>query len=131
MIQKTGEFCVNLTTEDLAYATDFCGVRSGKDIDKFKETGLTRKKGIHIQAPLIKESPVNIECRVIETMKYGSHDMFVAEVLAVHAGKEYMDEKGKFDFAKARPIVYSHGEYYGLGKKIGKFGYSVKKKKTR
>ncbi len=127
MLKKTGEFVINLTTEDLVYATDFCGVRSGRDMDKFKEMNLTKEDATYVKAPMIKESPVNIECKVIEVKEYGSHDMFVAEVLAVHADEEYMDETGKFDLSKANPIVYSHGEYYTMGEKIGKFGYSVKK----
>lgn len=127
IIKSTKEFAINLTTKKLAFATDFCGVRSGRDVDKFNKMGLTREKAQHIKAPLIKESPVNVECRVVDLIKFGSHDMFVAEVLAVHADSEYMDKKGKFDLSKSKPIVYSHGEYYILGEKIGKFGYSVKK----
>lgn len=127
MLKKTGEFVINLTTEDLVYATDFCGVRSGRDMDKFKEMNLTKEEATYVKVPMIKESPVNIECKVIEVKEYGSHDMFVAEVLAVHADEEYLDETGKFDLSKANPIVYSHGEYYTMGEKIGKFGYSVKK----
>ena len=127
MLKRTGEFVINLTTEDLVFATDFCGVRSGRDMDKFKEMNLTKEEATYVKAPMIKESPVNIECKVIEVKEYGSHDMFVAEVLAVHADEEYMDETGKFDLSKAKPIVYSHGEYYTMGEKIGKFGYSVKK----
>lgn len=127
MLKKTGEFVINLTTEDLVFATDFCGVRSGRDMDKFKEMNLTKEEATYVKAPMIKESPVNIECKVIEVKEYGSHDMFVAEVMAVHADEEYMDETGKFDLSKANPIVYSHGEYYTMGEKIGKFGYSVKK----
>lgn len=127
IIKRTKEFAINLTTEELVFATDYCGVKSGKDIDKFKEMKLTKEKGAFIKAPLIKESPVNIECKVIDITEYGSHHMFVAEVLAVHADSKYMDEKGKFDLSKSNPIVYSHGEYFALGKKLGKFGYSVKK----
>ncbi|MBE5926464.1 MAG: flavin reductase family protein [Lachnospiraceae bacterium] len=127
MLKKTGEFVINLTTEELVYATDFCGVRSGRDMDKFKEMNLTKEEATYVKAPMIKESPVNIECRVIEVKEYGSHDMFVAEVLAVHADEKYMDETGKFDLSLANPIVYSHGEYFTMGKKIGKFGYSIKK----
>lgn len=128
MIEKTGEFVINLTTEELAYATDYCGVRSGRNEDKFKKMNLTKEKATKVKVPLIKEAPVNIECKVVSKNELGSHTMFLAEVVAVHADKSYMDENGKFDFAKANPIVYSHGEYYSLGKKIGKFGYSVKKK---
>lgn len=129
MLKETGEFVINLTTKELAYATDYCGVKSGKDEDKFKTAHLTKEKAQHVKAPLIKESPVNIECRVVDVIPYGSHDMFVAEVLCVHADKEYMDETGRFDLGKANPIVYSHGYYYTTGEKLGKFGYSVAKKK--
>lgn len=129
MLMETGEFVINLTTEKLTRATDYCGVRSGRDVDKFKETGLTREKAEFVKAPMIKESPVSIECRVTEVKKLGSHDMFLAEVLAVHADEEYMDENNRFDLNRARPMVYSHGEYLGIGKKLGTFGYSVKKRR--
>ena len=129
MIKETGEFVINLTTKELAFATDFCGVCSGRQVDKFKKMNLHKEKGKYVSAPLIEESPVNIECRVVEVKSYGTHDMFVGEVLAVHADDKYMDETGKFDLMKANPIVYSHGQYYCLGKQIGKFGYSVQKKK--
>lgn len=129
MLMETGEFVINLTTEKLTRATDYCGVRSGRDVDKFKETGLTREKAEFVKAPMIKESPVSIECRVTEVKKLGSHDMFLAEVLAVHADEEYMDENNRFDLNSARPMVYSHGEYLGIGKKLGTFGYSVKKRR--
>lgn len=125
----TGEFVVNLTTEELAFATDFCGVRSGRDVDKFLYLGLTKAEGEIVDAPLIAESPINIECRVNKIEKLGSHDMFLADVMAVHADEKYMDANGRFDLSLARPIVYSHGEYYILGKKLGKFGYSVKKER--
>lgn len=131
MIKKTREFVVNLTTEQLAYATDYCGVRSGRDVDKFQEMKLTKEKADFVKAPMIKESPVSIECRVKKIVELGSHHMFVADVLAVHADEAYMDEKQKFNLNKAHPLVYSHGEYYGIGKKIGTFGYSVKKKKRK
>ena len=129
MIKETGEFVINLTTEKLAFATDYCGVRSGRDTDKFKDTGLTREKADHVKAPMIKESPLSIECRVREVKELGSHHMFLADVLAVHADEAYMDEKNRFDLNMAGPLVYSHGEYLGTGKKIGTFGYSVKKKR--
>jgi flavin reductase (DIM6/NTAB) family NADH-FMN oxidoreductase RutF len=128
MIVQTGEFVINLTTEELAYATDYCGVRSGRDVDKWKEAKLTPVASEVVKAPCIEECPVNIECRVVETHKLGSHHMFTAEVVAVHVDDKYMDEKGSFHLSDAKPIVYSHGEYYGLGEKIGKFGYSVQKK---
>ena len=127
MIRDTGEFVINLTTEELAFATDYCGVKSGKDVDKFRETGLTREKADIVKAPMIKESPVSIECKVKEIRELGSHHMFIAEVAAVHADEKYMDENNRFDLNKAKPLVYSHGEYMGTGKKIGTFGYSVKK----
>lgn len=129
MIQETGEFVVNLTTEELVRATDYCGVRSGKDVDKWKETGLTRGKAEKLSyAPLIAESPVNLECRVTEVKKLGSHDMFLAEVVAVQVDEKYLDESGKFCLNGTGLMVYSHGEYLSLGEKIGTFGYSVKKK---
>ncbi len=130
MIKETGEFVVNLTTESLAYATDYCGVRSGKDVDKFKEMKLNPEAASQVKAPLIKESPVNIECKVKEVFELGSHHMFLAEVVAVHVDESYLNEKNKFELSKAKPIVYSHGEYYGIGKLLGNFGYSVRKKDT-
>ena len=129
MIKETGEFVINLTTKELAYATDYCGVKSGRDVDKFKEMKLGKERAKYVEAPLIKESPVNIECRVVDIISCGSHDMFLGKVLCVHADKKYMNKKGKFDLAKAKPIVYSHGQYYCTGEKIGGFGYSVKKRK--
>ena len=128
MIRETGEFVVNLTTEKLAFATDYCGVKSGKEVDKWKEMRLTPVPGKTVKAPLIKESPVNIECRVTERKDLGSHHVFLAQVTCVHAEETYMDEKGKFHLSKANPIVYSHGTYYTMGKPLGNFGYSVKKK---
>lgn len=127
IIKRTGEFCINLTNENLAYATDFCGVKSGKNIDKFKELNLTPEKASIIKAPMIKESPVSIECKVKEIKELGSHDMFIAEVLAINVDDKYLDETGRFDMQKCNLIAYSHGEYFKLGEKIGKFGYSVKK----
>lgn len=129
MIKDTKEFVINLTTEELAYATDYCGVRSGRDVDKFKEMKLTKEKADFVKAPMIQEAPVSIECRVREIHELGSHHMFLADVLAVHADEKYMDENQRFDLSKAKPIVYCHGEYSGIGKQIGTFGYSVKKKK--
>ncbi len=128
MIRESGEFVINLTTEKLAFATDYCGVRSGRDVDKWKEMGLTPVRGTLGKAPMVKESPVNIECRVTEVKELGTHHMFLAEVAAVHADEAYMDEKGRFDLAKAQPIVYSHGTYYTVGRPLGTFGYSVRKK---
>lgn len=130
MIEETGEFVINLTTEDLAWATDYCGVRSGKDVDKWKEAHLTPQKADKLQyAPIIKESPVNLECRVTEVKKLGSHDMFLAEVVAVQIDEHYMDANGKFCLNDTGLMAYSHGEYLNLGEKIGTFGYSVKKHK--
>lgn len=131
MIRETGEFVINLTTEELAFATDYCGVKSGRDVDKFKETGLTREKAEKVKAPMIAEAPVSIECKVKEIRELGSHHMFIAQVAAVHADEKYMDEKNRFDLNRARPIVYSHGEYLGTGKKLGTFGYIVKKAKKQ
>ena len=130
MIRETGEFVINLTTKDLAFATDFCGVRSGKEVDKFSEMKLTKEKASVVAAPMIGESPVNIECRVTEVKELGSHHMFLADVAAVHVDDKYMNENQKFELGKAEPVAYSHGEYYGLGELLGTFGYSVKKKKT-
>ena len=131
MIRETGEFVINLTTEELAFATDYCGVKSGRDVDKFKETGLTREKAEKVKAPMIAEAPVSIECKVKEIRELGSHHMFIAQVAAVHADEKYMDEKNRFDLNRARPIVYSHGEYLGRGRTLGTFGYSVKKAKKQ
>lgn len=131
LIRDTGEFVINLTTQKLAFATDYCGVKSGKDVDKFREMKLTALPADKVGAPLIGESPVNIECRVSQVVPLGSHDMFLAKVEAVHAQEAYMDEKGRFSLDRAQPIVYSHGTYYALGKAIGSFGYSVKKAHSR
>ena len=128
MIKETGEFVINLTTKELAFATDYCGVKSGRDVDKFAEMNLTPIPGEIVKAPLIAESPVNIECRVTEVKPLGTHDMFLAEVVAVHADEKYMDENHKFHLEKAEPIVYSHGAYLTTGEQLGTFGYSVKKK---
>ncbi len=131
IIKETKEFVINLTTEDLTRATDFCGVRSGKDVDKFKEMKLTPMPSQKIKAPGIAESPVNIECKVKEVVPLGSHHMFIAEVVGVNVDEDLLDEKGRLDLRKARLIAYSHGEYMSLGKKLGKFGYSVQKRKKR
>ena len=132
IIRSTGEFVVNLTTEKLAKATDYCGVRSGRDVDKWKEMHLTPGVSTQLQyAPIIEESPVNIECCVTEVRELGSHHMFLAEVKAVQVSEEFMDKKGKFDLNQAGLLVYSHGEYLGTGKNIGTFGYSVRKKKQK
>lgn len=129
LIKETGEFAINLTTRELAYATDWCGVKSGAKVDKFKEMHLTKQKGNFVKCPLIEESPVSVECKVIEIKELGSHHMFVAEVLSIDADEKYIDEKGAFDISKCDLIAYANGGYYELGKKLGKFGYSVEKKK--
>jgi flavin reductase (DIM6/NTAB) family NADH-FMN oxidoreductase RutF len=129
MILETKEFGVNLTTEELAFAPDYAGVKSGRDTDKFKDLNLTAIESKYVKAPSIDESPVNIECRVKEIIPLGSHTMLLADILGVTVDSKYMDESGKFDLKKAKVITYSHGEYYGLGEYLGKFGYSVKKKK--
>lgn len=131
IIKDTGEFVINLTTKELAYTTDYCGVKSGRDIDKFKAMNLTPIAGEVVKAPLIMESPVNLECKVTQILPLGTHDMFLAEVVAVHADEKYLDESQKFCFEKADPIVYSHGTYYTTGEKLGTFGYSVKKEITK
>lgn len=130
IIKEEMEFTINLTTEAMARATDWCGVRSGRDFDKWKETGLTPVPGVKVGCPYVEESPLSIECRVKEIIKLGSHDMFIAEVLNVLADEKYIDEEsGAFDLSKAMPISYSHGGYYTQGEKIGGFGWTVKKKK--
>lgn len=131
LIAKYKEFVINLTTKDLVFATDFCGVKSGRDVDKFKETGLTPVPGHFVKAPLISEAPVCIECVLKEIVELGTHDMFVAEVKAIHADERYMDKTGRFHFNQANPIAYSHGAYYTLGDRLGTFGYSVMKEKTK
>lgn len=128
MIEETGEFVINLTTEDLCFATDYCGVKSGRDVDKWKEMNLTRIPGEIVDVPMVKESPVNLECRVIEKKELGSHHMYLAKIVAVHVDDAYMDETGKFNLNDAKPLVYSHGRYLSTGKELGFFGYSVKKK---
>ena len=129
IIKETGEFVINLTTNDLTFATDYCGVKSGREVDKFKEMHLTPCESKTIAAPGIAESPVSIECKVKQIIELGSHDMFLAEVTAVSVNPKYMDEKGKFHLNDIGLTAYSHGEYFELGKKIGSFGYSVKKHK--
>ncbi len=129
IIKKNMEFVLNLTTEDMAFATDWCGVRSGRDYNKFEEMKLTPGKASVVKAPIVEESPLCIECRVKEIISLGSHDMFVAEVVNVRADERYLNpQTGKFELSESHPLVYLHGAYYGLGKKIGKFGWSVEKK---
>lgn len=132
IIEKNGEFVINLCTEKLAQATDYCGVKSGRDINKFKAQKLTPVSGQFVKCPMIQEAPVNIECRVKEVHHYPSHDMFVADILTVHADDSLLNEKGKLELERAGLICYSHGDYFGLQKKpIGKFGFSVMKPKTK
>jgi len=132
IIEKNGEFVINLCTEKLAKVTDYCGVKSGRDINKFKDQKLTPVPGQFVKCPLIQEAPVNIECRVKEVHHYPSHDMFVAEIVTVHADDSLLNEKGKLELERAGLLCYSHGDYFGLQKKpIGKFGFSVMKPKTK
>ena len=131
LIKESGEFVINLTTRDLAYATDWCGVKTGAKVDKFAEMHLTKEKAKFVKCPMIKESPVSVECKVKEIKELGSHHMFVAEVLAINADEKYIDEKGAFDISKCDLIAYSNGNYYSLGKKIGRFGFSVQKNKKK
>ncbi len=130
IIKETKEFVINLVTEDLVFATDYCGVKSGRDVDKFKEMKLTAIESRYVKAPSIAESPVNIECKVKEIISLGSHDVFLAEVVNVTVDDKYMEENGRFNLNSSKLVAYSHGEYYGLGRKLGKFGYSVEKKKA-
>ena len=129
IIKETGEFVLNLVTKDLVFATDYCGVKSGRDVDKFADMKLTPLPSQHIKAPGIAESPVNIECKVKEIIPLGTHDMFLAEVMGVTVDDKYMDETGKFNLNSSGLIAYSHGEYFKLGEKVGSFGYSVRRKK--
>ena len=129
MIKESGEFVINLTTEKLVKATDYCGVKSGRDVDKWKEMNLHQVKAETLEySPLILESPVNIECKVVEIKELGSHHMFLANVTAVHADEAYLNEQIKFELNNTGLLAYSHGEYLGLGKKLGTFGYSIRKK---
>ncbi len=129
IIKESGEFVINLVTRPLTRACDWCGVRSGKDYDKFKEMGLSEYVSEYMDTPAIAESPVNIYCKVTDLKPLGSHDMFIAEVTGITVDEEYMDEAGRFDLTATDLIAYSHGEYFTLGENLGKFGYSVKKTK--
>lgn len=132
IIRETKEFVINLTTKELAYATDFCGVRSGRDTDKFASLNLTAGKAVKLsRAPLIEESPVNIECKVTQVLELGSHHMFLARVEGVDVEEGWMNENGKFELNKTGLLAYSHGEYFTLGERCGSFGYSVRKKRKR
>ncbi len=128
ILGETGQFVVNLVNRDLVYATDYCGVRSGRDVDKFEEMHLTPLPSRMIAAPGIAESPVNLECQITQTIPLGSHDLFLARILGVTVDGNYMDPKGKFNLNRTGLVTYSHGEYFQLGEKLGSFGYSVKKK---
>lgn len=127
LIKRTREFVINLTTEDMVKAVDFCGVKSGRDVNKFSEAQLTKEKASIVKAPLIGESPVSIECKVTQILPLGSHDLFLAEVVAVHVDPTYIDNQEKFHLDAARPLCYSHGKYFGLGTALGTFGFSIKK----
>lgn len=127
IIKETGEFVINLVTKDLTFATDYCGVKSGRDVDKFKEMNLTPIKIEGVNCSAIAESPLSLACKVKEIKELGSHDMFIAEVVSVTVDDKYMNADGKFELNSTGLVAYSHGEYFELGEKIGKFGYSVKK----
>lgn len=132
LIKDSGEFVLNLTTAQLAFATDWCGVRSGKDYNKFEEMELTPGKSLQVSAPTIEECPINIECKIIETKPLGSHVMFMAEVVNVQADDTYINPKtGAFDMQKAGLLCYAHGKYYAMGELLGSFGWSVKRKKKK
>ncbi|MBQ4311193.1 MAG: flavin reductase family protein [Oscillospiraceae bacterium] len=131
IIKETGEFAVNLTTSEMVRAVDLCGVKSGRDGDKFTLSGLHKAEASVISAPLIAESPLSLECRVREIKSFGSHDMFIADIVCVDASPEFIDENGKIDLARAGLMAYSHGEYFALGKKVGHFGFSVAKKRRK
>jgi len=132
LIKENGEFVINLTTKSLAYAADWCGVKSGKQFDKFKEMNLTPVKASKIKTPLIAESPVNIECEVTQVIELGTHHLFLAKVVAVDVEEKYLDkETNKFDLRQTDPIAYLHGSYYTMGENLGRFGFSVRKKKEK
>jgi len=131
IISKTKEFVINLTNKNLVYATDWCGVKSGANVDKFKEMKLTKEKAKFVKCPLIKESPVSLECKVKEIRSLGSHDMFISEILSIDADEQFINEKGSFDITKCNLITYANGKYFTLGKQVGKFGYSVQRKKKK
>lgn len=131
LLMKNKEFVINLVTKDLTFAMDYCGVKSGRDMDKFNAMKLTKGKASTVNVPIIEESPLNIECKVTDVLELGSHDMFLAEVTAVLADEKYMDENGRFDLNASNLVAYSHGHYFTLGENIGKFGYSVQKKNTK
>ena len=129
LIKDQGEFVINLTTKNLVKATDWCGVKTGAKVDKFKEMKLHKEKANFVKCPMIKESPVSVECKVKEIKELGSHTMFMAEVVAINVDEKYIDNKGAFDITKCDLMAYANGNYLAMGKKLGKFGFSVKKKK--
>lgn len=131
LIKQSGEFVINLTTEELVKATDFCGVRSGRNTDKFEKMGLITQPASQVSSPIIAQSPVNIECRVRQIMPLGSHDVFIADIVALDVSEEYIDPNGRLCLEKAGLLAYAHGDYFGLGKRLGSFGYSVRKKKKK
>ena len=131
LIKKNGEFVINLTTKELARATDWCGVKSGRDFDKFKEMGLTKEKATIVKSPMIAESPISVECKVDKIVPLGSHDMITAKIVAINVSDKFVNGKGAFDISKCDLMAYANGGYYPLGKKIGQFGFSVMKKSTK
>ena len=131
IIKESGEFVINLASADLAKQVDYCGVKSGKLVDKFKECNFTKEQGTETNVPMIKECPISIECRLREVKELGTHDMFMADILAVNVDKKYLDETGRFDMRACNLLAYSHGHYYSLGQELGKFGFSVEKKKSK
>ena len=132
LISENGEFVINLTTEELAKATDYCGVKSGRDVNKAAETGLTFEPASAVSCPMIKESPVNLECKVMEVREYPTHDMVIAEIVKVHADEELYDDNNRTRLDKAGMLVYNHGEYFGLKRQpLGRFGFSIMKEKTK
>ena len=130
ILKETGEFVINLVTKDLVRAADYCGVRSGRDVDKFREMGLTPEPMEHVRAPGILESPVNLECRVFQRIPLGSHDLFLADIVAIDVDEALLDGSGRLCLEKAGLLAYAHGEYYSLGRRLGTFGYTVRRRKN-
>lgn len=131
IIKEKREFVINLASEELARATDYCGIYTGAKVDKFKKCNLTKENATEVACPMIAEAPISIECRVRDTVTLGTHDMFIADILAVNVREEFIDEDGKIRMDKAKLLAYAHGDYYGLGKKLGSFGFSAAKKKKK
>ncbi|MEG0919601.1 MAG: flavin reductase family protein [Anaerovoracaceae bacterium] len=132
IIEDNKEFVINLVNEKLAFATDYCGVKSGRDVDKWKEQNLTREKGQVVAAPMIKECPVSLECKVIDVRRMNTHDMYIAEIVNVNVEENIINENGRIELDKAKMVCYNHGEYFGIKKEpLGRFGYSIMKKKTK